>query len=175
MDGKNSKTKTISLFLGSGDQLFNLQSSAIHSSPKTECLLLAKGALDDQSKAVFRGLIKTTENVFGAIGNQKIDSLLLSKNAESDPIPALEIIGNDVKCNHSASTGRLNKESLFYLTSRGIDEETARAMAIRGFFEQLLSQITIPEAESACRDILSSRLKIDMREQIMMAEGGGVL
>jgi Fe-S cluster assembly scaffold protein SufB len=175
LDGSGSKTKIIGLFLGEKSQVFDLQSSAVHSSPGTQSLLLAKGVLDGQSKAACHGLIKTNENVQGAVGNQKIDSLLLSKDAESNPVPVLEIVGSDIKCGHSATTGRMNEEALFYLMSRGVDEKTARAMAIRGFFEQLLSRIGIPEVESACRKILRSRLKIDMEEQVMVVKQGGLL
>jgi Fe-S cluster assembly protein SufD len=80
-------------------------------------------------------------------GAQKIDSrqssrnLLLSSTAEIDTKPELEIYANDVKCSHGATTGQLDATALFYLRSRGVSEDEARALLIRAFAETILTSI----------------------------------
>lgn len=166
--GKKSCAVCRSVFFGNEKQVFDLNSKCIHFSPFTESLLLAKGCLDGNAKAVFHGLIKSAEYVPGAIGNQRIDCLLLSKDAEADPIPSLEIEGNDMRCSHASATGRINSGHLFYLMSRGLDEQSARLVLIRGFFDSLLLNVPNEYVEGVCRRIISERLKMDFLGEVAL-------
>ncbi len=133
--GENASSKNIGVFLGEKNQTFDINQAAHHESPQTKSTLLSRGIMDDSSKVVYRGLLKMIKEAKGSVGNQHADVLLLSPLAEADPVPALEIEGADVRCTHAATVGRVDKEKLFYLASRGLPEDVARALYIQGFFE----------------------------------------
>ena len=86
-------------------------------------------------------------------------NLVLTKEAEADSLPGLEILANDVKCTHGATTSRLDQEELFYLLSRGIDKKTSEYLISLGFIEEIINQIPIDELSSNLRDIVSSNFK----------------
>ncbi len=147
------------LFFGNKDQQFEINSSTVHSAPNTQSDMLVKGALDDKAKTVYQGLIKINENAANSNGYQKQDTIMLSPEAEMNPIPNLEIDNNEVKCSHGASIGQLDKEKIFYLTSRGITEKDAKNLLVQAFFEQIIGKIEDQEAADEVREIISSRLK----------------
>ncbi len=158
--GENASTRNMGLFLGNESQHFDMDASAVHLFPQTKSHLLARGVLNDSSKAVYKGLIKMTKEARGSVGNQRADVLLLSPNAEADPVPALEIEGSDLRCSHAATVGRLDKEKLFYLASRGLDEEGARALYIHGFLEFVLNQFFHSHILHESRRLIDSKLDL---------------
>lgn len=113
-----------------------------HLSPQTFSDQLVKGVVDGDAKGVFQGKIHISPNSVAAEGHQLHRALLLSDNAEIDCKPELEIFADDVKCSHGAASGELDEEQLFYMRSRGIDEDEARQMLVEAFLDDVLLKIS---------------------------------
>jgi len=90
--------------------------------------------------------------------NQTNHNLLLSRQAEIDTKPQLEIFADDVKCTHGATVGQLSDESLFYLRSRGLDEVVARSMLIYGFANDIIRGVDVPYLRTRLEHLLLDRL-----------------
>ncbi|MBI5398188.1 Fe-S cluster assembly protein SufD [Candidatus Woesearchaeota archaeon] len=151
-------TKNWGFFFGKEDQNFDLNSVTIHSAPHTSSQMLTKGVLDDKAKTVYRGLIRIDEGAHHSDGCQKEETLLISDNAEVDAVPNLEIKNDDVKCSHGAAIGQVDAEKLFYMMARGLDEETAKAKIIEGFFEPMIEQINNTSVGNHIRACIAQRL-----------------
>src|SRR5207248_4578452 len=80
---------------------------------------------------------------------QENRNLLLSPDAHADSIPGLEIMANDVRCTHGATLGRINREELFYLMSRGLTRAGAERLIVRGFFQDVLDRIDLEPVRDA--------------------------
>ncbi|MBI2140666.1 Fe-S cluster assembly protein SufD [Candidatus Woesearchaeota archaeon] len=126
------------LFLGAGTQRLDINTKSIHAAPRTVSDILTKGVLNGEAKALSRGLVRIEADASGSNGYEKQDALLLSEMAEADAIPNLEINNNDVRCTHGSTVGQLDKEKLFYLRSRGMDEESAKKLLVEGYFNPVL-------------------------------------
>ncbi len=103
--------------------------------------LLFKGALRDESRSVWQGMINVEPGAQKTDGFQANRNLLLAKDARADSIPGLEIQADDVRCTHAATISRLEEEHLFYLMSRGIEYEEARKVVVDGFFDPIMERI----------------------------------
>ena len=103
--------------------------------------LLFKGALRDESRSVWQGMINVEPGAQKTDGFQANRNLLLAKGARADSIPGLEIQADDVRCTHAATISRLEEEHLFYLMSRGIRYEEARKVIVDGFFDPIMERI----------------------------------
>ena len=84
-------------------------------------------------------------------------NLLLSPTAEANSLPGLEILANDVKCSHGATTGQIDENELFYLLARGIDKPTAQKLLVFGFFEEILEKITNEELANYHRELVHQK------------------
>lgn len=132
--GRGGRVIERAMFFGGGADRFDLYSEVSHEAEATVSDLLTVGALAGKAKAIARGLINIKKGARACTGRQKEATLLMSPEAEADAVPMLEIANHDVRCSHSASTGRLDDEKLFYLMSRGLDRRTAVAQYLKGFF-----------------------------------------
>jgi Fe-S cluster assembly protein SufD len=113
-----------------------------------------KGVIDDQARAVFQGKIHVHRSAQKTDGYQSHHALLLSDQAEASAKPELEIYADDVKCSHGATSGQLNEEALFYLRSRGIPAQQAKALLIESFLNEGIDKIDHPEV----RGLLQARV-----------------
>ncbi|MEZ4643730.1 MAG: Fe-S cluster assembly protein SufD [Chloroflexota bacterium] len=142
------------IFFTNGKQHLDLDTQQNHNAGETVSDLLYKGALKDESRTVWQGMIKALP------GSQKIDgfqanrNLMLDKTARADSIPGLEIEADDVACTHASAIGKLDPEEIFYLMSRGIPYETAVEMSVQGFFDPLMRRIPF----EGIRDRIFSRI-----------------
>jgi Fe-S cluster assembly protein SufD len=89
---------------------------------------------------------------------QENRNLLLSKDAHADSIPGLEIMANDVRCTHGATLGRISREELFYLMSRGLSRSEAERLIVRGFFQDVLDRIDLAPVRDALGAALEARI-----------------
>jgi len=128
LDGENSRFEHSSVFVGNNEQKFDFSVNAIHNARNTYSNMLTKGALSDNSKTFYKGLIKINKNAGNSNGYQKQESILLSENAESNSVPKLEINNNDVRCTHGSSVSQLDDNLLFYVMSRGLNEKEAKVI-----------------------------------------------
>lgn len=145
LNGINSRFLHKCIFVSNKEQKFDLNINAVHNAPFTYSNMLTKGVLNDKSKVNYRGLIKINKDANNSNGYQKEDVILLSKDAESNSIPKLEIDNNDVKCTHGASISQLDEEKLFYLMSRGLNEKEAKITFVKGFLQEIINEAKIDE------------------------------
>lgn len=117
-----------------------------------------KGILDGRSRAVFNGKVFVHKNASGTDAQQSNKNLLLSNNARVDTKPQLEIYNDDVKCAHGATVGQLDDEALFYLLSRGLNEDLARNLLTYGFAEEIINKIEVPSIKRQLDEAVLNRL-----------------
>lgn len=115
-----------------------------HQASNTLSMQLYKGLLAEKSRGVFRGRIKVDQKVKGAEASQLNKNILLGKAARVNSMPWLEIDASDIKCEHGATTGTLDNEQLFYLTSRGISTNQARKILLKAFMAEAFINVTDP-------------------------------
>ncbi|MAG47179.1 Fe-S cluster assembly protein SufD [archaeon] len=141
LEGNNSRSNNVGMFFGDKEKQFDIYARSFHVGKNTKSNMFTKGIVKDKSKSVYRGLVHVSEDAIGTDGYQKEDILILNDEAEADSIPELEINNDDVKCSHGASISNVDKEKLFYLQSRGVNEEEGKKLIVDGFFYPLLREI----------------------------------
>jgi Fe-S cluster assembly protein SufD len=130
-----------------------------HQVPHCTSDLLYKGALQDKSRLVWRGMIKVDRDAQKTDGYQRDDNLILSEDARADSIPGLEIEADDVKCSHGATAGRVDDEQVFYARCRGLTRKEAIRMIVTGFFQQVFDRITIASVRHALGEAIGRRVR----------------
>ncbi|MBN1792854.1 SufD family Fe-S cluster assembly protein [Candidatus Woesearchaeota archaeon] len=154
---ENASTVIKTLFAGSRNQMFDVCTAAYHEAARTRSDLLSRGVVNDEAKALSRGMISIGDAAFGSEGYERQDALLLCDRSEADAIPNLEIRNHDVKCSHGSTVGQLDSEKIFYLLSRGINFEDAKRLMIKGFFAPTL-ELLPDEAKSGFEKSLDATI-----------------
>ena len=157
IDGAGSNAELLSLTVAHENQEMDQRTLQSHNAPNSRSDLLFKNALQDTSKTIFSGLIKVAEEAQQTDAYQTNRNLLLSPNAEANSLPGLEILANDVKCSHGATTGQIDENELFYLLARGIDKPTAQKLLVFGFFEEILDKISNEELAEYHRELVQQK------------------
>jgi Fe-S cluster assembly protein SufD len=156
--GPGASAEMKALFFGSGHQFFDFHTLQQHQVGSTTSDLLFKGALRDEARSVYAGLIRIEPNATRSNAYQANRNLLLSKTAKANSIPMLEILNNDVRCTHGATVAPVDPEHLFYLESRGIPAGTAERMIVHGFFGEVLDRIPVQQARDLVEQELEARI-----------------
>jgi Fe-S cluster assembly protein SufD len=149
LKGKGASVKFLGLLLGHEDQGLKLKITVVHQAENTRSEVIIKSALRDASSVFFDGLIKIEKGAKGTNAWLAAHLLLLSQKARGIAVPNLEIIENDIKAGHAATVGRINDLELFYLMSRGIPQEKAKELIVRGFLESIINQFPQKLSEKA--------------------------
>ena len=136
-----SSFNLLGLYFGRQKHHKDITTSVNHLAEHTSSKQIVRGILDDNSVGVYQGGIKVSNEAQKTDGKQMSRALLLSKLAESNSKPELEIFADDVSCAHGATIGELNKNQLFYLLSRGIDENEAKKILINAYLNELIGEI----------------------------------
>lgn len=134
-------TKQLQAFLGQHTQKIVINSDVVHEHNQTVSLMKAKGVLQDKAQLLYKGTIKINKDASGCRADQRTDTLLIGDGARCNALPILEVENDNVQCSHGASMGQLDQEQLFYLLSRGLNENTAQQLIINGFLEPILREI----------------------------------
>jgi Fe-S cluster assembly protein SufD len=129
------------LFLATGRQHMDNYMKVEHASPHCGSRQFYHGILDGQSRGVFHGRIIVHKDAQKTDAKQTNRNLLLSEDAQIDTKPQLEIYADDVKCTHGATIGQINEDAVFYLRSRGIGKDAARALLLFAFAEESLGRM----------------------------------
>lgn len=140
-----------------------------HQAPNCISSQLYKGVLGDQSRSSFEGKIYVHKEAQKTDAFQLNNHLLLSKRAEANSKPNLEIFADDVKASHGATVGQLEEEQLFYLRTRGLCEGEASTLLVQGFLKELIDEIPLEEQRAQVYNQLK-KLLAQLREKI---EDGG--
>jgi Fe-S cluster assembly protein SufD len=157
--GPGAEAQVNGVMFTEGRQHINYHTLQHHEAPSCKSDLLYKGALQDQSRVVWRGMIKVDAGAQKTDGYQRNDNLMLSDHARADSIPGLEIEADDVRCTHGATTGRVDDETIFYLRSRGLTRKEATRMIVSGFFQQVFDRITIESVREALGQAIGRRIR----------------
>ncbi len=139
-------------------QLTDFHLDVQHSVPGCVSREQFKGVLYGKGRAVFDGRILVDKQAQHSDAQLTNDNLMLTRNAEVDTKPQLEIYADDVKCSHGTTVGQLDPQQVFYLRSRGIDEAAARKMLCLGFAGEVLDSIEVPALRDAATRKLSDTL-----------------
>jgi Fe-S cluster assembly protein SufD len=158
--GPGSEARVTGGYAGGAGQHLDFDTLQEHAAPNTNSDLAFRGVLAAGATAVWRGMIKVDPGAQQTDAFQESRNLLLSPEAHADAIPGLEILADDVRCTHAAAIAQVDKDQLFYLTSRGLDDETAKALIIEGFLESLVERL----AEGPVRDSVSEALETRLAE-----------
>lgn len=129
-----------------------------HAKPRGTSREFYKGVLDGAARAVFNGRVVVHPDAQQTDAQQMNNNLLLSRNAEVDTKPQLEIYADDVKCSHGATVGQLDTDALFYLRSRALDEQTARDLLTYAFANDVLARMTLAAVRLPLEQRLTTRL-----------------
>jgi Fe-S cluster assembly protein SufD len=151
------------LYVTKGRQHVDNHTTIDHARPHCSSRELFKGILDDKSRAVFNGRVIVRPNAQKTDSQQTNKNLILSDNTDVNAKPELEIFANDVKCAHGATVGRLDEQAIFYLRSRGIDEQTASRLLTYAFASEVTKQIRVRGLRSQIEEILSAQLPVHDR------------
>jgi Fe-S cluster assembly protein SufD len=139
--GQGATGRMSGFYFTDHDQHLDHDTQQNHLAPNTTSDLLFKGAVQDESRSVWQGMIYVAPGAIKTDGYQANRNLVLSPKARADSIPGLEILADDVRCTHGATVGKVDAEQIFYLLSRGIPEEDAKKVIVEGFFDPIMQRI----------------------------------
>ena len=154
LDGEGCECTLNGLSIASGEQLVDNHTRIDHAKPHCVSHELYKSILDGKAHGVFSGRIYVHPDAQKTDAKQTNQTLLLSENAVIDAMPQLEIFADDVKCTHGATVGQLDAESIFYLRSRGIDKDAARALLTYAFANDIVSRISVEPLRDGLEKLL---------------------
>ena len=143
LDGEGGDCLINGLFLATGQQHMDNYMKVEHAKPHCSSRQFYNGVLDGRSRGVFHGRIIVHKDAQKTDAKQTNRNLLLSETAQIDTKPQLEIHADDVKCTHGATIGQINPDAIFYLRSRGIAEEAARALLLFAFAGECLQRMKV--------------------------------
>jgi Fe-S cluster assembly protein SufD len=157
LGGKYSRFESLSRLIGEGgrsdllavavakhQQEFDARTLQDHISPHTASDLLYKNALDDRARTTFGGLIRVEPHAHFTDAYQKVRNLLLSDDSEANSMPGLEILADNVRCTHGATSGQIDEDELFYLRTRGIPTKVAQRLLVTGFLDEVIKRLNHP-------------------------------
>ncbi len=154
-------SEMLGVYFGDGEQHIDNRSLQEHTAPHTKSELMYKGALKGRSRAVYSGLIHIAKDAQKVDSYQANRNLVLSDHAKADSIPYLEIEANDVRCAHAASVGPPDADQVFYLRTRGLDAAEAERTIVRGFFQEVLDRVRVPEVREALERAVEAELELE--------------
>jgi len=156
LSGRGAHAEAKGLFMADGKRHVESRIDVNHLAEDTTSRERFRSILADRARGVFNGRIYVNQDAQKTVAELTNRNLLLSKGAEINTKPELEIYADDVKCAHGATTGQLDSNSMFYLLTRGVDPDTARNMLITAFAAELLTDIKLPGIAEQARLALES-------------------
>jgi Fe-S cluster assembly protein SufD len=157
-DGEGCEATLNGLYLARGRQHVDHHTRIDHAKANGTSREYYRGLLDGASRGVFNGKVIVHPQAQRTDAQQLNHNLLLSKDAEVDTKPQLEIYADDVKCTHGATVGQLDEAQLFYLRSRGVEEAVARSLLIYAFARDVIERIRVASLRAELERVLLARL-----------------
>ena len=146
LNGKYAKGNCISIAVAKENQIQDTGAKMIHLAPYTTSNIINKSISTSGGNASYRGLVKITKDAEHSTSTIKCDTLILDDNSKSDTIPTNILCNNTSNLNHEATTSKIDQEKLFYLMSRGLDEERAKELVIMGFIDRFREELPMEYA-----------------------------
>jgi len=167
MSGKGGTSKVLGLLAAGDDQQIDINTIQDLAADHTTSDLLYLSALYDRAHAAFYGVTNVRHGTRQTSSYQECRNLLLSPEAGAEPIPVLEIEANDIlRCGHGATAGAIDPTTLFYAQTRGLDADSSERMIVRGFFEQVVSQIGDETIRARVLAALAERIGSDVSYEV---------
>ena len=146
MMGPKAHGEILSIAFAGKGQHQDAGGKVVHAAPNTSSKIVSKSISKNGGRSSYRGLLKVAKGAQKSRSNVVCDALLLDPESRSDTYPYIEIDEDDVSVGHEASVSKIGEEQLFYLMSRGIDEDEAAAMIVGGFIEPLVKELPMEYA-----------------------------
>lgn len=160
MEGPGAESEMLGLYFGDEGQHYNQYTLQHHAAHHAFSDVLFKGALRDDSSAVYSGIIVVDPGAQKTDAYQTNRNLLLDRDANAVSIPQLEIAANDVKCSHGSTTGPVPEDQRFYLMSRGLKPEVAEHVLVTGFLHEVMSRVTLPKVAEYVERVVQAKLGV---------------
>lgn len=162
LDGTNIESHMDGISIIGDDQHVDNHTLVDHQQPNCYSRELYKGIYSGNAHGVFNGKIIVREDAQKTNAFQQNNNVLLSEKASIDSKPQLEIFADDVKCSHGCTVGQLDEEALFYMRSRGIPTDEAKALLMYAFSADALNYVKIPELKNRLNYIMGKKLGVDL-------------
>jgi Fe-S cluster assembly protein SufB len=146
MMGEGAHGEILSIAFAGHGQHQDAGGKVVHVAPNTTSRIISKSISKDGGRSSYRGLLQVNKGAHNVKSNVVCDALLLDETSRSDTYPYIEIEEEEVNIGHEASVSKVGEEQLFYLMSRGIDEQTATSMVVNGFIEPLVKELPMEYA-----------------------------
>lgn len=144
--GEGAKGETLSVAFAGPGQHQDAGAKMIHMAPHTTSSIVSKSIARGGGRAGYRGEVRVDERAHHSANTVRCDALLVDTMSRSDTYPAIDIRVDDVQLGHEATVSRVSEEQLFYLQSRGLPEDEAMAMIVRGFIEPIARELPMEYA-----------------------------
>ncbi|SDL02813.1 Fe-S cluster assembly protein SufB [Nonomuraea jiangxiensis] len=144
--GPHAKGETLSVAFAGEGQHQDAGSKMVHLAPHTSSSVISKSVARGGGRTSYRGLVQIEEGAHGSASTVKCDALLVDQISRSDTYPYVDVREDDVKMGHEATVSKVSEDQLFYLMSRGLDEDEAMAMIVRGFVEPIARELPMEYA-----------------------------
>ncbi len=146
LKGEGARAEFTGVTFASKGQTLDTGAKVIHAAPYTSSSINSRSISKGGGKAIYRGAVKVAPNAHHCKSSVSCESLMLDDLSRSDTLPVLDILNDEVDIGHEAKIGRISDEAIFYLMSRGINEEEAKAMIVRGFVEPIAKELPLEYA-----------------------------
>lgn len=144
--GEGARSEFTGVTFAAKGQYLDTGTKVIHAAPHTTSTVNSKSISRDGGHAFYRGLLKVDKDAYGCKSSVSCESLMLDNKSRSDTLPIIELNNDNIDIGHEAKIGRISDEAIFYLMSRGISEEEAKAMIVRGFVEPITKELPLEYA-----------------------------
>ena len=146
LNGKNAKGRCISIAVATKNQIQDAGARMIHLAPNTTSEIISKSIACNGGDATYRGKVKITKEALNSKSTVKCDTIIIDDISRSDTIPDNIVCNNSSNINHEATVSKVSKEKLFYLMSRGLNEEKAKELLIMGFIDRFREELPMEYA-----------------------------
>jgi len=158
LKGDNSETEMTGVWYPTQEQHHDISLHVRHLGDNTKCDMDSRSVVDHKARSLYEGLQKVEEKAVDTSSFQDQETLMLSDKAESDASPKLMIEDPNVEASHAAAAGTIEKDKQHYLESRGMNEEQAERLVVKGFFEPVMREIKVPRVKDRIRDEVQRKL-----------------
>lgn len=158
--GRGSSATMGGIYFGDGAQVLDYRIYVTHRGPRTTSDIFLKGAVADRARAVWTGLMRIENPAVGTSAFETNRNLVLSDRAKVHSVPNLEILTDDLQCGHGSSSGPLDEEQLYYLMSRGLPRDRAERLLVRGFFDEILSDLAVSGLADPVRRAVAAKFAV---------------
>ncbi|MBC9224943.1 Fe-S cluster assembly protein SufB [Aeromicrobium sp. 636] len=144
--GEQARGETLSIAFAGEGQYQDTGAKMVHVAPNTSSSILSKSVARGGGRTSYRGLLQVNEGAYGSASTVKCDALLVDQISRSDTYPYVDVREDDVTLGHEATVSKINDDQLFYFMQRGMEEDEAMAMIVRGFVEPIARELPMEYA-----------------------------